>query len=122
MNTIKTIVRFGLILVFLILLVLLSVFLFKLIPKGINQLATASLSITGLEKEATTTNTTLENRVPQPVATTTGGLNGVIQNPDTQTGNFTIMESKPTVVKRVYTNTSPKQYIILFTQGQDLKI
>ncbi len=117
MNTIKTIVRFGLILVFLILLVFLSVFLFKLIPKGINQLATASLSITGLEKEATTT-PSIEDRIPQPVATTTGGLNGVIQNPNTQSGGITILDSKPTNVKKVYTNTAPKTvYYPVYTRS-----
>ena len=97
MNILRTIIRFAIILVFLVLLVFLSVTLFKLIPLGINQLATASLSITGLDN-ATTTTTTVIDRTPQYVATTTGGLNGVV----TQSVGDIVISDKPTTVK---TNT-----------------
>ena len=100
MNIFRTIIRFAIILVFLVLLVFLSVTLFKLIPLGINQLATASLSITGLDN-ATTTTTTVIDRTPQYVATTTGGLNGVV----TQTVGDIVIGEKPTTVK---TNTVVK--------------
>lgn len=89
-NITRTIIRFAIILVFLILLVFLSVTLFKLIPIGINQLATASLSITGLDNDATTT-PTIVDRTPQNVATTTDGLNGVIQS----VGDIVIKDNQP---------------------------
>lgn len=93
-NILRTIIRFAIIVVFLILLVFLSITLFKLIPKGINQLATASLSITGSTPNATTT---IVDRTPQPVATTTNGLNGsiVIAEP-TQTSGVVQTVNKPT--------------------------
>lgn len=100
MNIFRTIIRFAIILVFLVLLVFLSVTLFKLIPLGINQLATASLSLTGLDN-ATTTTTTVIDRTPQYVATTTGGLNGVI----TQSVGDIVISDKPTAIK---TNTVVK--------------
>lgn len=108
-NTLRTFIRFAIILVFLILLVFLSITLFKLIPKGINQLATASLSLTGLEKETTTT-PVIEDRIPQPVATTTGGLNGIISTPNTTTsGGITVLESKPTqTIKKTYSYVAPR--------------
>jgi len=119
MNTLRTFIRFALILIFLILLVVLSIFLFKLIPKGINQLATASLSLTGLEEATTTVNPLIENRIPQPVATTTGGLNGVISTP-TNTGGITILENTPktiTTVKRTYTAPSRTVYYPIYTKS-----
>lgn len=100
MNILRTIIRFAIILVFVVLLVFLSVTLFKLIPMGINQLATASLSLTGLD-EATTTTTTVIDRTPQYVATTTGGLNGVV----TQSVGDIVISDKPTAIK---TNTVVK--------------
>lgn len=90
-NILKTIIRFAIILVFLALLVFLSITLFKIIPAGINQLATASLSITGFNDNATTTPAQVD-RVPQQVATTTNGLNGVIQN----VGDIVIKENTST--------------------------
>jgi hypothetical protein len=110
-NILRTIIRFAIILVFLVLLVFLSITLFKIIPAGINQLATASLSITGLSKDATTTPATTD-RIPQSVATTTGGLNGVIQS----TGDIIIKENTPptTVVNQptrvVYTQPRTVYY------------
>lgn len=115
-NTLRTFIRFALILVFLILLVFLSMALFKLIPKGINQLATASLSVTGLNELSTTT-PVIEDRIPQPVATTTGGLNGVINTPNTNTGGITILEAKP-IVKRVYIPTTTTKTVYYPVQTQ----
>ena len=103
-NILRTIIRFAIIVVFLILLVFLSITLFKLIPKGINQLATASLSITGSTPNATTT---LVDRTPQPVATTTNGLNGsiVIAEP-TQTSGIV-----QTVGNTTYKPSSSHTYV-----------
>jgi hypothetical protein len=86
-------------------LVFLSITLFKIIPAGINQLATASLSITGLSNEATTTPETTD-RIPQPVATTTGGLNGVIQS----TGDIIIKENTTPATRVVYTQPRTVYY------------
>lgn len=91
MNILRTIIRFAIILIFLVLLVFLSITLFKLIPISINQLATSSLSLTNLASENATTTVV---KVNQPVATTTGGLNGVITQ---NLGNIVISEPKPIV-------------------------
>jgi len=100
MNILRTIIRFAIILIFLVLLVFLSVTLFKLIPIGINQLATASLSITGLaEENATSTVPVTIDRTPQSVATTTNGLNGVI----TQNVGDIVISEKPTTKPTVTT-------------------
>ena len=82
---------------------LLSIALFKLIPKAVNQLATASLTLTGGEKATTTVPVTVD-RNPQPVATTTGGLNGAVTN----SGTIVISPNKtttPTPVKTTYVPT-----------------
>ncbi len=95
-NTLRTIIRFAIILVFLILLVLLSIALFKLIPKGINQLAESTLSITN---NATTSNssTTLIHKVSENTSTaTTSGLSIISSVPvETKTN---------TITKTVYVN------------------
>ena len=90
-NTLRTFIRFIIIAVFLILLVFLSITLFKLIPKGINQLATASLSLTGIVDENEKTSTTTENKINKSVNRTTSGLNGVINKNE---GNIIISESE----------------------------
>lgn len=104
-NILRTIIRFAIILIFLVLLVFLSITLFKLIPIGINQLATSSLSLTNLASDkATTTSTTTS----QPVATTTGGLNGVITQ---NLGNLVINEPKPTVTNTSNTVKTPTKVV-----------
>lgn len=89
-NTLRTIIRFAIIVVFLILLVLLSIALFKLIPKGINQLAETTLSLTG-NTAATTSNS---------VATTTSGLNIISYNSKKGSADA----KTDTAVKTVYVN------------------
>jgi hypothetical protein len=96
MNITRTVIRFAIILVFLVLLVFLSITLFKLIPIGINQLATSSLSLGNPVTDTKPAN--MDSKVSQPVATTTGGLNGVITQ---NIGDIVISEPKPIV-----TNTS----------------
>ncbi len=110
----RTIIRFAIILVFLVLLVFLSITLFKLIPLGINQLATASLSLTGLDKDATTTVPVTIDRIPQSVATTTYGLNGTItQNVgdiiiSTTTNTSAVKPTTPVTVYKPTTVYRPK--------------
>ena len=91
MNILRTVIRFAIILIFVVLLVFLSITLFKLIPIGINQLATSSLSLTNLASENATSTVV---KVNQPIATTTGGLNGVITQ---NLGDIVISEPKPLV-------------------------
>ncbi len=103
-NTLRTFIRFTIIAIFLILLVFLSITLFKLIPKGINQLATASLSLTGIVDENEKTSTTTGNKINETVTGTSTGLNGVINKND---GNIIISESKnknisPQTQKTIY--------------------
>jgi hypothetical protein len=102
-NILRTIIRFAIILIFLVLLVFLSITLFKLIPIGINQLATSSLSLTNLASE----NATTTIRVTQPVATTTGGLNGVITQ---NLGDIIISESNP-IVTTTNTTKAPTKVV-----------
>ncbi len=106
-NIFKTIIRFTIILVFLVLLVFLSIGLFKIIPAGINQLATASLSITGLNENSTTTELVNRNNPNQNIASTTNGLNGVIQS----TGDIIIRENTPTTTTVVQQPTR-----VIYTQ------
>jgi hypothetical protein len=104
MNILRTIIRFAIILIFLVLLVFLSITLFKLIPIGINQLATSSLSLTNLASENATTTV----KVAQPVATTTGGLNGVITQ---NLGDIVISEPKPIVTNTTNTAKTPTKVV-----------
>lgn len=79
MNILRNILRFALIAVLVGLLVFLSIKIFKLIPKAINNLASATVSLGELESEKPATST-----VPvttQPTPTTSNGLNGVVIQP-----------------------------------------
>ncbi len=104
MNSLRTTIRFLIIVVFLILLVFLSIFLFKLIPKAVNQLATASLSVTGLNN----TGENLNNKTSE-IATTTGSLNGsvITSNTGNNDSQIQILDKNSntktnTVIKKVY--------------------
>ncbi len=108
-NILRTIIRFAIILIFLVLLVFLSITLFKLIPIGINQLATSSLSLTNLASE----NATGTPRVTQPVATTTGGLNGVITQ---NLGDIVISEPKPIVATTNTSNTTKTPTKVVYVE------
>ncbi len=104
-NILRTTIRFAIILIFLVLLVFLSITLFKLIPIGINQLATSSLSLTNLASDNTSTDNKTNN---QPVATTTGGLNGVITQ---NLGDIVISEPKPIVTNTTNTTKAPTRVV-----------
>ena len=85
-------------------MVFLSIFLFKLIPKAVNQLANASLSVTGLNTE--------NNKKTSEIATTTGSLNGSVissNNTEDTDSQIQILDKKSetntktnTVIKKVY--------------------
>lgn len=109
-NILRTIIRFAIILIFLVLLVFLSITLFKLIPIGINQLATSSLSLTNLASDNATTT---DNRINQPVATTTGGLNGVITQ---NLGDIVISEPKPIVSTTNTSNTTKTPTKVVYVE------
>lgn len=101
MNILKTVIRVLLVAICIGLFVFLSITLFKFIPKAINQLASATVSIGGSSKTSTSTSaTTTPDRTPTPVPSTAGGLNGVITQPATSTsgGDIVILE-KPTPAK-----------------------
>lgn len=109
MNILRTIIRFAIILIFLVLLVFLSITLFKLIPIGINQLATSSLSLTNLASD----DTSMDKKNDQPVATTTGGLNGVITQ---NLGDIIISEPKPIVTTTNTSNTTKTPTKVVYVE------
>lgn len=78
MNILRNILRFGLIAILVGLLVFLSIKIFNLIPKAINNLASATVSLGDLNDEKPATTTAVAQ---QPTPTTADGLNGVILQP-----------------------------------------
>ncbi|MEN9604419.1 MAG: hypothetical protein RJB39_104 [Candidatus Parcubacteria bacterium] len=78
MNILRNILRFGLIAILIGLLVFLSIKIFKLIPKAINNLASATVSLGELNDDKPATTTVV---VQQPTPTTADGLNGVVIQP-----------------------------------------
>lgn len=100
MEILRTIIRFLIIIVAIAILVFLSVTLFKLIPRGINQLASATVSLGDRQSLATSTATTTQP-VAYPAPVTDSGLNGVY----TTQGDIVILEnaSKPVTTKPVTT-------------------
>jgi CARDB len=88
MNILRTILRVGLIAILVCLLVFLSVKIFKLIPKAINNLASATVSIGGLTDEKPASSTTPTVVVVQPAPTTADGLNGVVIQPNPTTTTY----------------------------------
>ncbi len=88
MEILRTIIRFLVIIIAIAILVFLSITLFKLIPRGINQLASATVSLGKTETIATTTPT---QPVAQPAPVTDNGLNGIY----TTQGDIVILENAP---------------------------
>ncbi|MES2622869.1 MAG: CARDB domain-containing protein [Patescibacteria group bacterium] len=105
MEILRTIIRFLIITIAIGILVFLSVTLFKLIPKGINQLASATVAITDRQTNvATTTATsTYPQQVANPAPVTDSGLNGVY----TTKGDIVILEATPNKTG-TKTQTAPK--------------
>lgn len=91
MEILRTIIRFLIIIIAIAVLVFLSVTLFKLIPRGINQLASATVSFGDKEDIATTTPVIPTQPVAQPAPVTDSGLNGVY----TTQGDIVVLEEKP---------------------------
>lgn len=90
MEILRTILRFLIIIVAVAILVFLSVTLFKLIPRGINQLASATVSL-GNREDIATTSSPVTQPTPQPAPVTDSGLNGVYSNQ----GDIIILEDEP---------------------------
>ncbi len=121
MNILKTLIRVLLVAISIGLFVFLSITLFKFIPKAINQLASATVSIGGSEKSSTSTiPTTSPDRTPTPVASTAGGLNGVITQPATTTGDIVILE-KPTPTKTP-TYTAPVYQPVNYSGRKNISV
>lgn len=102
MEILRTILRFLIIIIAIAILVFLSVTLFKLIPRGINQLASATVSLGDRQDLATTTTSTTQP-VAQPAPVTDSGLNGVYTNQ----GDIVILEETPVKTTPVKTVTKP---------------
>lgn len=117
MNILKTVIRVLLVAICIGLFVFLSITLFKFIPKAINQLASATVSIGGSTKTASSTEpASTTPRIPTAVNPTEGGLNGVITQPNTATttgGDIVILE-KPTTPKTP-TYTAPVYHAPTYT-------
>jgi hypothetical protein len=92
MEILRTIIRFLIITLAIGILVFLSVTLFKLIPKGINQLATATVAVTNGDRVVATTTAT----------STYPAQNNSNSDVYTTQGDIVIME-KPAVVKPAVT-------------------
>lgn len=136
MSILRIIIRFLIIAVAIGLLIFLSVSLFRLIPAGINQLASATVSLgkkNSLQQATTTQATTTQNN-PTIAPVTSDGLTGTY---DTQ-GDIVILDEKtsrtsstksttgqttytaPRTVARYYTIYNPTQYIP--NRGKNLKV
>lgn len=129
MNILRNILRFGLIAILVGLLVFLSIKIFKLIPKAINNLASATVSLGELNDETPATTTVT---VQQPAPTTAEGLNGVVIqptpnpiNPTTGTASSTPIPTQinqpvaqPTAVPSypTYQPTTPTQTATQYTR------
>lgn len=113
MNILRTIIRVLLVAIAIGLFVFLSITLFKFIPKVINQLASATVSIGNTTKNDTDSSTQDTQRTPTLVNPTENGLNGVVIQPvasSSSTGDIVILE-KPKAVTKIetaYTSTYKK--------------
>jgi hypothetical protein len=106
MSILRIIIRFLIIAIAIGLLVFLSISLFRLIPAGINQLASATVSLgqrTSLSKATTTVATTTQSE-PTVAPVTEDGLNGVY---DTK-GDIVILDERTKNTNTTY--TAPKTY------------
>ncbi len=106
MSILRILIRFLIIAIAIGLLVFLSISLFRLIPAGINQLASATVSL-GQPKPITVATTTDSQKDATPAPVTEDGLNGVY---DTK-GNIVILEgtqarATSTVEKTAYYPTT----------------
>lgn len=104
MNILRTILRVGLIILLVVVLVFISVKIFKLIPQAINNLATATVSIGGLTDEKNNIATSAPATISQPAAPTVDGLNGVIIQPE----NITTTPTPNKVTPSTNASTKPK--------------
>jgi hypothetical protein len=127
MSTLRIIIRFLIIAIAIGLLVFLSISLFRLIPAGINQLASATVSLgqrTSLTKEPVATSTTQANPTPAPV--TEDGLNGLYDtegdivildertennSSDTNTNVKNVVPKTTAAAKRYYTTYTSNTYV-----------
>lgn len=111
MNILRNILRFALIAVLVGLLVFLSIKIFKLIPKAINNLASATVSLGELESEKPATSTVPATTQPEP--TTSTGLNGVVIQPtsvNTTTNNTGSDTPIPTQINQPTTPQTSTTY------------
>lgn len=116
MNILRNILRVGLIILLVILLVFISMKIFNLIPKAINNLASATVSIGGLTDEKTanqavnqTNQSGIDENIPaQPVAPTANGLNGVVIQPENTTASNSTGGSTGNTVTNTTTVTPNK--------------
>jgi len=98
MSIVRTVIRFILILIFLAALIYVSVNLFKLIPKGINQLASATVSLGQLNTSTSTKPIESTEKTPIDVPVTSTGLNSTTASENTTGGDI--------VIKNTQSNTS----------------
>lgn len=128
MTILRTIIRFLIIAIAIGLLVFLSISLFRLIPAGINQLASATVSLgkqTPIATAPATTTTTQGNPTAAPV--TEDGLNGVYD----KKGDIVILDEPTkaptkttsyTAPKKTYSYVAPKTYYTTNTQPQYVNV
>lgn len=110
MEILRTILRFLIIIIAVSILVFLSITLFKLIPRGINQLASATVSFGGKQDVQTPTSTPTQT-IPQSTPITNNGLNGAYTNQ----GDIVILEDKPvkiTPAKTVAVKTKAPKSVV----------
>ena len=74
----------------------LSISLFRLIPAGINQLASATVSLTQKTPDTVATTTQTVQKDPTPAPVTEDGLNGAYDNTDANTGDIVVLEKTKT--------------------------
>ncbi len=110
MNILRNILRFGLIAIFVVVLIFLSMKIFNLIPKAINNIASATVSLGSLNEEKPTATSTIPQ---QPSPTTADGLNGVILQPSqtpTQPVASATSTPIPTQINRPVTQPQTPSY------------
>lgn len=118
MKILQILIRILLILVFIGIFIFLSITLFKYIPKAINQLASATLSLSEPTSSSTVSVASTTDRTPVPVSPTSDGLNGsvggdivILDTPVSQTKTPSVPTTqKPQTIKQTYTTYQPVTY------------